>query len=127
MSFPFNALQGPIFVEATLSGPLGRVALRLILDTGATTTLIRSTPLIAVGYDPDAAIDRVQVTMGNSVEMVPRLFLNRFSALGHHRLGLSVLSHALPPSAGIDGLLGLDFLRGLVLTIDFQNGQLSLA
>jgi hypothetical protein len=38
-----------------------------------------------------------------------------------------VLSHALPPTTGIDGLLGLDFLRGSVLTIDFQNGQIDLA
>jgi hypothetical protein len=97
------------------------------LDTGATTSLIRSTLLVAVGYDPDAATDRVQVTMGNGIETVPQLVLNRLSALGQHRLGLPVLSHARPPTAGIDGLLGLDFLRGSVLTIDFQNGQIALA
>ena len=82
---------------------------------------------MAVGYSPDAATDRVQVTMGNGIETVPRLVLNRFSALGQHRLGLPVLSYGLPPTAGIDGLLGLDFLRGSVLTIDFQNGQIALS
>ena len=126
MSFPFNAHHGPIIVEASLSGPLGQADLRVILDTGATTSLIRSTLLVAVGYSPDAATDRVQVTMGNGTETVPRLVLNRFSALGQHRLGLPVLSYGLPPTTGIDGLLGLDFLRGSVLTIDFQNGQIAL-
>jgi predicted aspartyl protease len=127
MSFPFNAHNGPIIVEASLSGPLGQADLRVIVDTGATTSLIRSTLLVAVGYTPDAATDRVQVTMGNGIETVPRLVLNRFSALGKHRLGLPVLCYVLPPSAGIDGLLGLDFLRGSVLTIDFQNGLLALS
>jgi hypothetical protein len=38
-----------------------------------------------------------------------------------------VLSHTLPPSATIDGLLGLDFLRGKKLTIDFRQADVSLA
>ena len=57
MSFPFNALHGPVIVEASLSGPQGQADLRLILDTGATTSLIRSTLLVALGYDPDASPD----------------------------------------------------------------------
>jgi hypothetical protein len=39
---------------------------------------------------------------------------------------LHVLSHALPPTTGIDSLLGLDILRGSVLTIDFHKGEISL-
>jgi hypothetical protein len=35
-----------------------------------------------------------------------------------------VLGHTLPPSAGVDGLLGLDFLRGQSLTLDFRSGHL---
>lgn len=127
MSFSFNSSQGPIVVEASLSGPLGQADLRLILDTGATTSLIRSTILVAVGYDPDASTDRVPVAMGNGVELVPRIVLNRLSALGRHQLAFPVLAHSLPPAARIDGLLGLDYLRGLVLTVDFPAGRITLA
>jgi len=127
MSFPFNASHGPITVEASISGPLGQADLRLILDTGATISLIRSTILIAVGYDPDASPDRMMVAMGNGLAPLPRIILNRLSALGRHRLAVPVLAHSLPPATGIDGLLGLDFLRGLVLTVDFQAGQITLA
>jgi hypothetical protein len=127
VSFPFIASRGPILVEASLSGPQGQADLRLILDTGATTSLIRSTILVAVGYDPDASPDRVKVAMGNGVELLPRIILNRMSALGQHRLAFPVLAHSLAPAAGIDGLLGLDFLRGLSLTVDFRAGQISLA
>jgi hypothetical protein len=33
----------------------------------------------------------------------------------------------LPPGAGVDGLLGLDFLRGQSLTIDFRSGEITLS
>ncbi|MDR3635320.1 MAG: hypothetical protein P4L84_16065 [Isosphaeraceae bacterium] len=56
-----------------------------------------------------------------------RLALDRLSALDRHRLAIAVLDHSLPPATGIDGLLGLDFLRGSVLTVDFQAGRVSLA
>jgi hypothetical protein len=70
---------------------------------------------------------RLAVAMGGGTQLIPRLALNRFSALGQHRIGLPVLAHTLPPAAGIDGLLGLDFLRGTILTLDFKAGQITLA
>jgi hypothetical protein len=39
---------------------------------------------------------------------------------------LWVLARNLPPGAAADGLLGLDSLRGHVLTIDFPHGLISL-
>jgi len=36
-----------------------------------------------------------------------------------------VLAHTLPPSASVDGLLGLDFRHGQVVNIDFQQGIIS--
>lgn len=71
--------------------------------------------------------DRIQVTTGSSVEFVPRVILDRIKTLGQERMGFPVLCHTLPPSAGVDGLLGLDFFRAQCLTIDFRNGQMTLA
>src|SRR5689334_8049404 len=116
MSFPFDPNYGPILVKGEISGPFGAANLELLLDTGATTSLIRSTILISLGYDPDASPDRVPVTMGGGATICPRVVLNRLTALGRHRIGFPVLSYALPPGTGVDGLLGLDFLRGAVLT-----------
>jgi hypothetical protein len=98
VSAPFNSSTGPIAVDASLSGPLGQADLRLILDAGATTTLIRSTILIAVGYDPDASLDRVPVATAGGVQLVPGIVLNRFSTLGRHRLAFPVLAHAILPA-----------------------------
>jgi predicted aspartyl protease len=127
MSFPFDPRQGLIIVRAVLSGPLGEAALRLALDTGATGTMVNAGMLVAIGYDPALAPDRVQVTTGSGIEFVPQVTLQRIEALGQERRGYTVLCHTLPPTAGIDGLLGLDFFRGHSLTIDFRNSELTVA
>jgi hypothetical protein len=125
MSFPFDPNRGPIELIANMSGPLGTVELRLVLDTGATNTLVRKDLLSLVGYDSDTSTDRVRVVMGNGIEMIPRIIVNRFTALGTHRIGFPVLAYSLPPDAGIDGLLGLDFLRGYALNLDFRGGLIT--
>lgn len=127
MSLPFDSQQGLIIVQAELFGPAGSAVLRLALDTGATATLVNIAMLVAVGYDPALAADRVQVTTGSGVEYVPRVTASRLLALGQARTDFALLGHTLPPSAGVDGLLGLDFLRGQSLNIDFRSGQLTLA
>ena len=127
MSSPFDPQQGLIIVPAELWGPNGSAVLRLALDTGATGTVGNTGMLVALGYDPALVPDRVQITTGSGVEFVPRILLDRIMALGQESAGFPVLGHTLPPSTGIDGLLGLDFFRGLSLTIDFRTGQVVLA
>jgi predicted aspartyl protease len=126
MSLPFNPHRGLILVDAELEGPGGTALLRLALDTGADTTLINVALLEAVGYDPALAPRRVQVTTGGGVESVALITVTRLKALGHEERVFSVFAHTLPPSAAMDGLLGLNFLRGRALYIDFLQGQISL-
>jgi predicted aspartyl protease len=109
-----------------MDGPSGTGILRLALDTGATATVINTGMLVALGYDPALVPDRIQITTGSGVEFVPRIPLQKLVALGQERTNFPVLCHTLPPSAGIDGLLGLDFLRGQMLSIDFRTGTLML-
>lgn len=126
MNFPFDAQQGLIIIRAELAGPSGNAVLRLALDTGATSMLINVGMLVSVGYDPALVPERIQVTTGSGIEFVPCITLSKIAALGQERTGFPVLCHTLPPSAGIDGLLGLDFFRGQTLTIDFCNGRITL-
>ncbi len=127
MKFPFSTERGLVIINAEVFGPSGSVVLRLALDTGATATMINAGPLVAVGYDPALAPQRVQVTTGSGVEYVPRVPIARIIALGQERAAFPVLCHTLPPSANIDGLLGLDFLRAQKLIVDFRQGDISLA
>ena len=66
------------------------------------------------------------MTTGSGVEVVPRIKLSKIAVLGVERTDFLVLCHALPPGLGVDGLLGLDFLRGRSLSIDFRNGTVTL-
>jgi len=102
------------------------VIARLALDTGATGTMVNWDLLILIGYDPAAVQDRIQVTTGSGVEYVPQVKLQRIESLDTERPDFPVLCHTLPPTAMVDGLLGLDFVRGERLTIDFVNGAVEL-
>jgi aspartyl protease len=124
---PFNGKQGPILIRAEATGPTGIINLKLLLDTGATTSLIILANLLYLGFDPNQPIRRIRMTTGSAVGMVPVFALTRFSALGQHRYAFPVIGHALPASSGVDGLLGLDFLRDQILTIDFRSGQIALS
>jgi len=127
MSFPFDSQQGLVIIRTELWGPAGSIVLRLALDTGATGTVVNIGMLVTIGYDPALVPDRIQVTTGSGVEFVPRVTLDKMTALGQERTDFPVMGHTLPPSAGIDGLLGLDFFRGQSLTLDFRTGQVTLA
>jgi predicted aspartyl protease len=126
MSVPFDAQRGLVAVSAAVDGPSGTAVLRLALDTGATSTVINVGLLVALGYDPALVPERIQVTTGSGVEFAPRVPLQKITALGQERTHFPVLAHTLPSSAGIDGLLGLDFLRGQTLTVDFRTGSITL-
>jgi predicted aspartyl protease len=126
LSFAFHSSQGPIVVEASLSGPAGQADLRLILDTGATTSLIDRSIIASLGFDLAGATNHVPMTTGSGVVSVPRIVLTRLTSLGHHRFGFPVLAHSLPAGAQVFGLLGLDFLRGHKLRIDFLAGRVEL-
>jgi len=82
--------------------------------------------LLSVGIDPALSSERVQVTTGSGVEFAPQVNVDSITALGKTSADFPVISHTLPPSANVDGLLGLDFIRGQVLHIDCRSGQLLL-
>jgi hypothetical protein len=60
------------------------------------------------------------------VEFSARIVIARLIALGQERQSFSVLSHRLPATLSVEGVLGLDFLRGQALSIDFRKGQIGL-
>jgi len=126
MSWPFDQDQGLIVVFGGLLGPRASVALRLVLDTGAAITTLSPHHLAFAGYDPAGAPERVQLVTASGVESAPRLVVERLEALGHLRRNLAVVCHALPPRARVDGVLGLDFLRGHRLVVDFREGFVTL-
>jgi hypothetical protein len=126
MTFAFDPNDGAIVVEAVLYGPLGNAPLALALDTGATCSMVSEDSLRFIGCDPSRASGHVRATFGGGVQQLPVVPTLGLAALGITVPNYPVVCHTLPPSAGVDGVLGLDFFAGRVLTIDFVNYTLDL-
>jgi predicted aspartyl protease len=122
VSFPFDPKEGLIIVPTRLWGPTGDTVVQLALDTGATESMVNWDVVVLVGYDPAVVSERVQMTTGSGIEFVPRIVIEKVEALGRERQNLPVLCHTLPPSATVDGVLGLDFFREQRLVLDFRSG-----
>lgn len=127
MSTQFDPQHHLVGIEVRLFGSSGNIKARLALYTGASSTVIAKETLITIGYDPDILPKTVNFTTGSGIESAARISVDKVEALGQERLNFAVIAHTLPPTAGIDGVLGLDFLRNRVLTLDFQNGEITLS
>ncbi len=126
MSLSFDPKVGLIVVPVRLWGLERDTIAHLALDTGATGSLVNWDIAVLLGYDPAASRERVRVTTGSSVEFAPQIVIQKVEALGRERTGFSVVCHTLPPSAAVDGVLGLDFFQGTRLILDFRKGQVTL-
>ncbi len=127
MSTSFDPARRLVFITAKLQGPSANYSVALALDTGATTTVISTTILESIGVDLAAPAEMVRVTMGNGVEYAPVFEIEAITALERERRNFPVVGRDLPPDTAIDGVLGLDFLRGQQLTIDFRARLITLA
>ncbi len=127
MTVPFDPTAALVIVDAEITGPAGIRVARLALDTGATVSTLNQDTLDFLGYDTATASDRLRIVSATGAQVVGLVRVERIRSLGHESRDQIVVCHNIPAAAGIDGLLGLDFLRGRRLTVDFNSGQIELA
>lgn len=82
--------------------------------------------LMEIGVDASVVPRDYAMTTVSGTAYAPIVSASRFAALGVVRPDFAIVAHTLPPSAPIDGLLGLDFLVGLRLTLDMRAGVLTV-
>ena len=123
----FNPADGLIIVAACIHGSTGVTRARLALDTGATASILSADLLEAAGCDPAGARERVRITTASGVEFAAVVTIRQLEAFGRKRTDFPVLCHTLPPTTTVDGLLGLDFFRETLLTIDFREGYVEIS
>ncbi len=126
MNTSFNPKRGLIVIPTRLYGLDTDIIVQLALDTGATNSIINWDVAMLLGYDPASSKERIQVTTGSGVEFAPSIMIKKIETLGRTLENFTVLCHTLPPSATVDGLLGLDFFRGLYLSVDLHKGIVTL-
>lgn len=125
----------PVTIPVQRSGSLlvvqtqlnGSRAARLILDTGASHTILSHEIARDLGLLANAHVTSVTLkTAGGTVQA-------EMTQVGTLQVGeaeaknVPVAIHNLPDApAGIDGLLGLTFLQQFLVTLDTQKGELHL-
>lgn len=115
-----------IVVSGEVSGPLGTVNVLFAVDTGATYSTIRPELLAEAGVEADSRLAPVRVLTDSGTATAERYRVPSLHVLGRTVPNLALAVHRLPPAAGFDGLLGLDFLRPGRLTIDFDGRWIEL-
>jgi len=118
-----------IVVDLLLEAVDGRSSLLIpvVLDTGASLTIVATDIMAQLGYDPaNPSLARQRIVMGSGVEYAPRATVRSATAIGQKVANLEVLCHDLPSESGVDGLLGLNFLKHFKLTIRFRKSIIDL-
>ena len=127
MTFAFDPIKGLILVEAEIAGPKTSVAVQLVLDTGATDSFLDESWLAIAGYTPADATNKFDVLTASGTITVLEVPHSSLTVLGQTRTNFPIQAHSFPPGTGHDGVLGLHFFRGQVLTLDFSKGEITLA
>ena len=123
---PIIYFQRLIFLEVSLNGTNG---LLFLLDTGANTSAVDDSTGDKLGLTT-SRIDSVEGSAGViTVPMVTVGSLSVESAIVNNlELTKYSLAHSLaPPGRKLDGILGTDFMKHFIITIDFRDSVITLA
>lgn len=126
MTQAFDPRGRLVVVPVFVAGPRGGETFQFALDTGATRSAVSGLVLGVLGYSEDQARSRTTARTGSGGVSVGLIHIARFAAFGRVETDYPVIWLPLPPASRVDGLLGLDFLRGRVLTLDFSRGRVGL-
>jgi hypothetical protein len=120
----FDPDDALIVVPARLDGPRRSSVVRLAVDTGSDQTLIVPEALDDIGYSAreGEAITVIRSALGREPGYLLRVA--HFSCLGHRARDFRVHAHDLPEDIGIEGLLGLSFLRQFNYEIRSAEGRI---
>ena len=122
----FDPSARSIVIPAVVGGPRLEHKFHFILDLGATLTCIRPDLLRVLGYDLSRPIGRKRIRSATGSVVAPIYRVTSLASLGQVQADFSVAAQDLPLTVEADGLLGLDFFRGLVLHLDFARGRIAL-
>lgn len=121
----FDRTRDLIIVRGLVWGGTGPPApLRLAVDTAAAETIIVPEILDELGYSPrqGEAITVLRSAVGREEGYLIRV--TRFACLGFHTPDFRVHAHDLPEEFGLDGLLGLSFLRQFDYQVRSLQGRI---
>jgi len=105
-------------------GPTGIFTLKLLVDTGASYTLIPWEALEKIEKDYTVPKERVKLSTANGYILAPIKKVEWIHSLGTSFDNFPVVIHNLPAGMFVKGVLGMDFLTRAKATIDIANEQI---
>lgn len=120
---PFDPQRRLIEIAAFASNGR-RLALRMLIDTGASMTGLREAALLALGIDPQSAEQTLQLNTASGTVSVPVVIVPNLYVFGVSLADVPVLCLPLPAAVRADGVLGNDVLGRFWLFINHRRGLL---
>jgi predicted aspartyl protease len=125
--YPVDRQDYMFYIRGAIGGTDRRSKIvRLLVDTGARNTVLPAQLLRELGCNLDNPQRNIQITAAGGVLQVPRIIVPWFNCLGNRHEKFEVIALDLPRSAGIDGLLGMDFLTEIGAIVDIEQAQISV-
>jgi clan AA aspartic protease (TIGR02281 family) len=122
-SIPFEKRGQVVVVEVMINKA---IPAKLVVDTGATFTMISAATARELSIDPQQAQRTMPFQTANGVIQAPLANLESITLGGMEIKNLTAAIHDAVPSAQVAGLLGLNFLSNFRLDIDTDKGLLHL-
>lgn len=100
------------------------VLLSLLVDTGATYTILPINAVKRLGCDIKKSLRTEQITTGQGTLLLPVVNLPWFNCAGQLITNFEVVAYDIPANLGLDGILGMDFLRAFKAVISIENAEI---
>jgi hypothetical protein len=124
-STPMQVLHGKPYVMAMVNG---RGPFRFILDTGTGGEAIVTPELASMLQLPAAGTTRLDDPSGESGQPAAVRRIDTLSVAGVDFYAIRAVEHALLNADGpCDGMLGFPLFKGLLLTLDYPHGVVTLS
>jgi clan AA aspartic protease (TIGR02281 family) len=122
-SVPFEKHGSVVIVKATLNG---KAPVKLILDTGASFTMISSATAKQLDIETSQQNRSMPFQTANGMIQAALINLDSISVAGLELKNLTAAVHDALPDPEVAGLLGLNFLTNFRMDIDTEKGVVHL-
>lgn len=125
-NFSIDEDHNVILVDAKLNG----FSTRLLLDTGASNTVIDLSTLLSTGFHFKDSIDKIKIETAKGIVEAEVFVVKQLESLGITQQKYAVTAYDFIGNGIIsefDGVLGLDFFENNKICIDFINSEITIS
>ena len=124
--YQLEVLGGLFFTQAALKQQESVRVISLLIDTGATFTIVSWATLVSLNLDPADSTARKPITTANGLVLMPEVFIESADALGQRVTKFPVLAHTIPLGSKVGGVLGMNFLRQFDIKLNFRQASIEI-